>query len=1017
MPSEFEELKLTVTLVDNASTGIERLRQQLEQLGGGKPASGMDKLKDLAKDAGEAIKGLGSQIGEMTKGLGVAGNAMLAFGTRVAVVGTELYEQAQKLKEWSEQIVHMTNAAQMMGVSYAEFRNVSEQMEQYGISTGEAATAVAGLNHAIADMLRPASQIRVTLMSHAWSDEAGMSKFIEDLTTATTQVDRLNVAREAGNNVYIHALAETGSHIEANNRRQMLFQTIGLPAQFANVPKELENMTKAQAQRWNEMSEHAKNYNAMTVRIAGDWGKINDIFKDQWLRPGSPFMILMDLAEAGTHAILETTIAIDKAWSRMTTPPKWVTDIISKIGESEAGQAALSGAKQGAAQAGSAMLPGPLQPIGQAYLRRYLQGQRGSESERETRNRLAGGGGTMPNSLDIGQSSQLLRGYSGTAPATQATHFAGSGNNAGSGKFWENWTRSTNIEDRRNEKQTDVVDENTKQLTQLNDNIYTLLEIGPYKGRGLGGGGDMLGGGGTDGGGGTGTGTSDGKTDDGTTTGPKSAVPETNVGPPAKPWPTGAVPDAMDPFKSDNVGKPALAWPGEAGGGTEGATAAASHGGSAYLAKQRAAIFAKIAADPRLRAEVAATLGHEGSTKEQAQATLESLVNRMVYKGTTDVLKELDSGFYGPRNRTGRKGFGALGAPNKGLLQAYDWAAERVSGGSDVIGMRTDQGTWNKEVFQGVKGGINVAGEGYADWGNAARSRRWREQQERDKAAYDATHPAGEETAAAPPAATANIPGLATTGITIPGTSGPASSDPNAPPQGRNVFQRRGVDPNRFKTQRIATAYGPIDVPPEAAGDIKAFWDDVKKLGAPIKKLGSKNIRKMRRGSAWSSHSYGAAQDIDDAAELSPAMKKWIQDHPDEWAKVLRDHNMSQPYPSWDAPHIEWTGPKKGDPSGVQDPAHGPVQIPNLPFGVPGAPSAFDDRTSRKTIDTQQGKEITQKISGEGKVDVNFKGGYGGGDTTSSTKLLKPEPVERQSQMVPAREGPVEETVSGVGHN
>lgn len=157
---------------------------------------------------------------------------------------------------------------------------------------------------------------------------------------------------------------------------------------------------------------------------------------------------------------------------------------------------------------------------------------------------------------------------------------------------------------------------------------------------------------------------------------------------------------------------------------------------SAYLAKQRAAIFAKIDADPNLRDQVAATLGHEGNTKQQYQATLESMVNRMAYKGTTNVMKELDSGFYGPRNR------GEVGRANKGMLSGYDWAAGRVRRGSDIIGMRTDQGTWGSEVQQGVAGGENVGGEGYADWPSHnprawPRAQAWRMRQEAAKKASD----------------------------------------------------------------------------------------------------------------------------------------------------------------------------------------------------------------------------------------------------------------------------------------
>jgi len=52
---------------------------------------------------------------------------------------------------------------------------------------------------------------------------------------------------------------------------------------------------------------------------------------------------------------------------------------------------------------------------------------------------------------------------------------------AGGAHFWDTWRRSENVEDHR----TKLVDQNTEQLKQLNDNLYTLLTI---PGGGLGGG-------------------------------------------------------------------------------------------------------------------------------------------------------------------------------------------------------------------------------------------------------------------------------------------------------------------------------------------------------------------------------------------------------------------------------------------------------------------------------------------------------------------------------------------------
>jgi hypothetical protein len=111
----------------------------------------------------------------------------------------------------------------------------------------------------------------------------------------------------------------------------------------------------------------------------------------------------------------------------------------------------------------------------------------------------------------------------------------------------------------------------------------------------------------------------------------------------------------------------------------------------------------------------------------------------------------------------------------------------------------------------------------------------------------------------------------------------------------------------------INTAFGKANVNKKAAVAFKGFYADLKSAGAPINSLGSHVIRKKRSagaghnpGGGWSQHSYGYATDIDNAAQLSPAMKKWIQDNPGVLEKYKRKWGMLTPRN--DEPHMEFGG-------------------------------------------------------------------------------------------------------------
>jgi hypothetical protein len=129
-----------------------------------------------------------------------------------------------------------------------------------------------------------------------------------------------------------------------------------------------------------------------------------------------------------------------------------------------------------------------------------------------------------------------------------------------------------------------------------------------------------------------------------------------------------------------------------------------------------------------------------------------------------------------------------------------------------------------------------------------------------------------------------------------------------------NYFQRHGMSPGGVPTALIHTPYGDTRVAAAAAGDYTAFFNDLHAAGAPIHSLSGIVIRNKRWGGGLSSHSYGAAIDLDNARYFSPEMKAWVARHPGQWHSALSDHHMlwghSINAPGGpDDPHIEWGGP------------------------------------------------------------------------------------------------------------
>ena len=128
-----------------------------------------------------------------------------------------------------------------------------------------------------------------------------------------------------------------------------------------------------------------------------------------------------------------------------------------------------------------------------------------------------------------------------------------------------------------------------------------------------------------------------------------------------------------------------------------------------------------------------------------------------------------------------------------------------------------------------------------------------------------------------------------------------------------------------------------------AGKDMAGFLKDLHDAGAPLTNFsGTYNYRQKRGGGGFSQHAYGNAMDIEtgfgSGPDNSPALFKWAQAHPKEFAQIQAAHHMKNlTHGDWG--HFEWT------PEGLKkvDTAQAPgAKVASLDptSGVPSAPGA-----------------------------------------------------------------------------
>jgi hypothetical protein len=133
-----------------------------------------------------------------------------------------------------------------------------------------------------------------------------------------------------------------------------------------------------------------------------------------------------------------------------------------------------------------------------------------------------------------------------------------------------------------------------------------------------------------------------------------------------------------------------------------------------------------------------------------------------------------------------------------------------------------------------------------------------------------------------------------------------------------NYQQSHGVNPAGREAQSeltiVPTAFGKLKLNKNAAVAWQGWTKDMKEAGAPISHFGTYNLRKMRRGNAWSSHSFGFAGDVDDREHFTKQQKEWFSAHRDQvmaidskWGFKWNPYEHNNPV-SGDEPHFEFGG-------------------------------------------------------------------------------------------------------------
>src|SRR4051812_9951264 len=221
--AEFEELRLHVVLIDEASAGLLRLRQSIQGINNTDLDKTLQKIGQETEALGRKMRPLHEQAEKTSNAVKFLSNTVTSAITALATAFISNFA-IDSLRKFTDEMVKLDATARQIGVDSANIRSVVEQMKLMGVEGGAATSMVQQFAGAIAELGKQGSEVRQKWMQGAAlagrTDQ--MRAFIERLTGFGNSGDlasAMNELRSGAEAIFEGALKEGRSKIEAGSIR------------------------------------------------------------------------------------------------------------------------------------------------------------------------------------------------------------------------------------------------------------------------------------------------------------------------------------------------------------------------------------------------------------------------------------------------------------------------------------------------------------------------------------------------------------------------------------------------------------------------------------------------------------------------------------------------------------------------------------------------------------------------------------------------------------------------------
>jgi hypothetical protein len=284
--AEFEELRLTVSLTDNATAGLRALNTELEKLGAVAQKASVKNLADFAemfrgasgqmlllaagvRDSFKSLSEFNRALLDTAKSTGLATDAgssfrNVLFGIPALIAGIDV-----GLVKFSRSMIDLGNESRIAGMLPDRFKNITEQLEMFGYTEEGAREATINFQRTMREMAHFGTPEYERMLRESGATARG---FATQLKAAIDRDDvgaAISAVAHRAQQIFAEAMATPDvSRAEATRRVMAMLKNFGLDMRAMGIEGDLvDQLIGKDPEKWARLVKAGVEFNAEWVKM------------------------------------------------------------------------------------------------------------------------------------------------------------------------------------------------------------------------------------------------------------------------------------------------------------------------------------------------------------------------------------------------------------------------------------------------------------------------------------------------------------------------------------------------------------------------------------------------------------------------------------------------------------------------------------------------------------------------------------------------------------------------------